>query len=75
MKKALVGVSALALVMSLAVACTESPTGRTGEGPAERPPAASPPTVPGERRGVPTPQPPSGSPASPGSPSGGSGGR
>ncbi len=46
MNKLLSGFCVLALLTTVAAGCTESPTGRTGERESERPPSASPSTLP-----------------------------
>src|SRR5207244_3181788 len=46
MKRALLGLSALALIATLATACTDSGSSRVGERPSDRTPSASPPTTP-----------------------------
>jgi hypothetical protein len=45
------GLSILALVAGMAVACSDSGTGRVGENPSERRPSASPPTAPADTPG------------------------
>ncbi len=46
MKRALLGVSALALAATLAAGCTDTDTGRVSDRPIDRTPSASPPTTP-----------------------------
>ena len=60
MKRALLGVTALALVATLATACTER-SDRVGERPGDRTPSASPPTA--------LPPPPTAMPSTPSTPS------
>ena len=67
MTRALFGIGSLALLSLITVACTDAPADRTGEGPTQTPPAASPTTPPAESptASPPASTPPAGSPTSP----------
>jgi hypothetical protein len=70
MRRVFLGVSALALVATLATGCTDADTPRTSERPGERVPSASPPTTVPPPATSPTPSAPSSSTDTTTSPSG-----